>query len=217
MECEQTCTNTVGSYECSCGDEYYLSSTTECSVITFTSLISGSALSSSSLQIDWDTSYTPTLHTVSLSYQVYYRDITFSIPNYTYHGETNFLQQDISNLLPYRNYQLFVDAIGNLISQASNTVVVKTHEDTPSESPTSVSALTLSATAISLSWFAPSRESRNGVLEYYTILINVTSTTTPSCNPINVSLTADRLSVEEGITLAVRVDVSTLTPVYVTR
>ena len=178
MECEQTCTNTVGSYECSCGDEYYLSSTTECSVITFTSLISGSALSSSSLQIDWDTSYTPTLHTVSLSYQVYYRDITFSIPNYTYHGETNFLQQDISNLLPYRNYQLFVDAIGNLISQASNTVVVKTHEDTPSESPTSVSALTLSATAISLSWFAPSRESRNGVLEYYTILINVTSTTT---------------------------------------
>ena len=190
LECEQTCINTVGSYECSCGDDYYLSSSTECSIITFNTLISGSALSSSSLQIDWDTSFTPAAHTVSLSYLVYYRDITFSVPSYTYHGETNSLQQDISNLLPYRDYQLFVDAIGNLTSQTSNTVSVTTDQDTPSESPTSVSALTLSATEISLSWFSPSRESQNGVLVYYVILINATSSSYPGWTTTQINVTA---------------------------
>ena len=190
LECEQTCNNTVGSYECSCGDDYYLSSSIECSVITFNTLISGTALSSSSLQIDWDTSYIPATHTVSLSYQVYYRDITFSIPSYIYYGETNSLQQDISNLLPYRDYQLYLNAIGNLTSQTSNTVTVTTDQDTPSESPTSVSALTLSATQINLSWFAPSRESRNGVLDYYVILTNVTSSSYPGWTTTQINVTA---------------------------
>ena len=170
--------------------DYYLSSSTECSVITFTTLISGYAPSSSSLQIDWDTSFIPATHTVSLSYQVYYRDITFSVPSYTYHGETNSLQQDISNLLPYRDYQLYVDAIGSLTNQTSNTVTVTTDQNTPSESPTNVSALTLSATEISLSWFAPSRESQNGVLEYYVILINVTSSSYPGWTTTQINVTA---------------------------
>ena len=184
------CSNTDGSYLCSCMTDYYLSSSTECDVITFRTLISGSALSSSSLQIDWDTSFTPATHTVSLSYQVYYRDITFSVPSYTYHGETNSLHQDISNLLPYRDYQLYVDAIGSLTSQTSNTVSVTTDQDTPSESPTSVSVLTLSATEISLSWFAPSIESQNGVLEYYVILINATSSSHPGWTTTQINITA---------------------------
>ena len=184
------CSNTDGSYLCSCMTDYYLSSSTECDVITFRTLISGSALSSSSLQIDWDTSFTPATHTVSLSYQVYYRDITFSIPSYTYHGETNILQQDISNLLPYRDYQLYVDAIGSLTRQTSNIVSVTTDQDTPSESPTSVIASTLSATEISLSWFTPSRESQNGVLEYYVILINVTSSSYPGWTTTQINVTA---------------------------
>ena len=178
-ECEQHCVNMDGSYSCRCDADYYKDTNITCAIVTFDVSLSATATSSSSITLSWQTTFSPSTSTVSLVYYALSRDVTFvSSGSYTYHGYTTNLQGTISTFLPYRDYQFFIYAAGNLSTDYSNYVTEKTYEDTPSESPTNVSALTLSATEISLSWFAPSRESRNGVLEYYTILINVTSTTT---------------------------------------
>ncbi|KAI6661003.1 Phosphatidylinositol phosphatase PTPRQ-like isoform X5 [Oopsacas minuta] len=176
-QCDQICTNNVGSYVCSCMTDYYLSTETVCSIVTFDTLISGSALSSKSLQIIWQTTYVPTDHTASLTYKLYYRDITFSTPAFIEYGETDQLQQDITGLLPHRHYELYVSAIGSLTSEDSNIVTVKTDEDIPSMAPTIYILTVDSATQISISWSAPSIESQNGIIDNYVILIDSTELT----------------------------------------
>ncbi|KAI6655488.1 Phosphatidylinositol phosphatase PTPRQ-like isoform X5 [Oopsacas minuta] len=173
-QCTQICKNTVGSYECSCMINYYLVTYIACSIVTFDTLMAGSALTSRSIHINWLTTFIPNTHSVSLYYVVYYRDITFSTPSYIDYRNTTALNYNITRLLPYRNYQLYVRSIGSLSSGESNTVIVRTNQDIPSQSPTIVTVLTISDTEISLSWIAPDRESQNGIIVDYVILINVT-------------------------------------------
>ncbi|KAI6648047.1 Phosphatidylinositol phosphatase PTPRQ-like isoform X2 [Oopsacas minuta] len=176
-QCTQICKNTVGSYECSCMTNYYLATYTACSIITFDTLIAVYGLTSRSIHINWQTTFTPITHSFSLYYVVYYRDITSFASSYIYYENTTALQYTITNLLPYRNYQLYVSSIGSLSSGKSNTVIVRTNQDIPSQSPTSVTILTVSDTEISFSWFAPSRESQNGIIIDYVIVINNTEHT----------------------------------------
>ena len=190
-DCGQHCVNTDGSYSCRCDADYYKDSNITCALVTFQVLLAGTATSSSSITLSWQTTFSPSTSTVSLLYYAYSRDVTFVSSSYlTNHGYTGNLQATISTFLPYRDYQFYIYASANLTAQYSNYITVKTHEDTPSQPPTNVSALTLSATEISLSWFAPSRESQNGVLEYYVILINVTSSSHPGWTITQINVTA---------------------------
>ena len=108
-----------------------------------------------------------------LTYKAYYRNHTTSY--YTYFGATTGLQTDVTGLLPYRNYDLYVTAIGSLASTDSNVVTVRTNEDTPSEPPSGISGSAISATEITVYWSAPSTGSQNGILTAYVILVNSTS------------------------------------------
>ncbi|KAI6661005.1 Phosphatidylinositol phosphatase PTPRQ-like [Oopsacas minuta] len=176
-ECDQGCTNTIGSYDCSCTTDYYQPTDITCEPIGFSVNAKASVTSSSAINLEWKTTYTPTGYIVSLSYKEYYRDITFSTPAFIEYGETDQLQQDITSLLPNRYYELYVSAIGSLTSEDSNIVTVKTDEDIPSMAPTIDTVTADSATQISISWSTPSIESQNGIIDNYVILIDSTELT----------------------------------------
>ena len=132
-------------------------------------MITASASSTTSVYLSWVTTYTPTTHTVSLSYGVYYRNSVTS--DYIFYSETTLLQQTLTGLLPYTNYEMYVIAIGNLTSKYSNNVTVSTNQDTPSGPPVMLSAI-LTFTSIVLSWMPPEYSERHGIITLYTIIFD---------------------------------------------
>ena len=172
-QCQQICTNTEGSYLCSCEEGFYLSSTTDCSLI----LLAGTALSSTSVALSWQTTYLLPTHSVSLYYSVYYREVTYYIvtDSFYFYSSTTGLEIVVINLLAYRSYEFYVIATWTNGTNVSNTVTVRTNQDTPSQPPTNLIVVSNSATRIILYWSAISQGSQNGVLVGYYILINMTS------------------------------------------
>ena len=77
-DCEQICTNTVGSYMCSCRERYYLSNFTSCDLIYLNIVdLNGISYSTNSIQLSWNTVYRPIDRLSEIVYHVWIRDVTF--------------------------------------------------------------------------------------------------------------------------------------------
>ena len=169
-DCEQICTNTVGSYMCSCKERYYLSNFTSCELIYLNIDLSGISYSTNSIQLSWNTVYRPIERLSEIVYQVWIRDVTFVNDRYFKLERTTVTQElRILNLLPYRNYEIYTIAVDNETTNTSNTITVQTLTGIPSTSP-SLIAFSTDPITIRLNLTLPSKETRNGIITGYNIM-----------------------------------------------
>eukprot|EP00800_Vazella_pourtalesii_P016553 TRINITY_DN480_c0_g2_i4.p1 TRINITY_DN480_c0_g2~~TRINITY_DN480_c0_g2_i4.p1 ORF type:complete len:1009 (-),score=204.90 TRINITY_DN480_c0_g2_i4:34-2985(-) len=169
-DCEQICTNTVGSYMCSCRERYYLSSFTSCELIYLNIDLNGISYSNNSIQLSWNTVYRPIDRLSEIVYQVWIRDVTFlPLPNFVLKSTTDRQTLHILNLLPYRNYEIYTIAVDNETTNTSNTITVQTLTGIPSTSP-SLTAFSTDPITIRLNLTLPSKETRNGIITGYNIM-----------------------------------------------
>ena len=169
-DCEQICTNTIGSYMCSCMEIYYLSNFTSCDLIYLNIDLNGISYSTNSIQLSWNTVYRPIDRLSEIVYHVWIRDVTFlPLENFLMRNTTNNWALQISDLLPYRTYELYIIAVDSETTNTSNTITVQTLTGIPSTSP-SLTAFSTNAITIRLNITLPSKETRNGIIIGYSIL-----------------------------------------------
>ena len=169
-DCEQICTNTVGSYMCSCRERYYLSNFTSCELIYLNIDLNGMSYSTNSIQLSWNVVYRPIDRLSETVYQVWIRDVTF-LPHedFRFKRIAKNLEVQIINLLPYRKYQIYIIAVDNEARNTSNTITVQTLTGIPSTSP-SLNAFSSNFITIRLNLTLPSKETQNGIITGYSIL-----------------------------------------------
>ncbi|KAI6654365.1 Receptor-type tyrosine-protein phosphatase delta-like isoform X10 [Oopsacas minuta] len=170
-DCEQICTNTVGSYTCSCRERYYLSNFTSCELIHLEIELNGTSSSSKSIQLNWYTMYRPSNRLSEISYSVWIRDITFEVDRrFGLKYTTSYQKQLVLDLLPFRTYEIYIEAIDNETRNSSNTITIQTLTDIPSTPPATLNAFSTNPITIRLNLSPPSRETRNGIIIGYSIL-----------------------------------------------
>ena len=169
-DCEQICTNTVGSYMCSCRERYYLSNFTSCELIYLNIDLNGMSYSTNSIQLSWNTVYRPIDRLSEIVYQIWIRDVTFLphedfLMRHTTHNQSF----KIIGLLSYRTYEMYIIAVDNETTNKSNTITVQTLTGIPSTSP-SLTAFSTNTITIRLNLTLPSKETRNGIITKYSIM-----------------------------------------------
>ena len=103
------------------------------------------------------------------------RDVTFEtngqfvLKNITFN-----IELVIDGLLPYRNYEIYIEGMDNETSNSSNVITVRTLTDRPSTAPTYLTASAINPITVRLKWIPPSRETQNGILLRYSILYSRT-------------------------------------------
>ena len=171
-DCEQICTNTVGSYMCSCRERYYLSNFTSCDLIYLNIDLNGISYSTNSIQLSWNTVYRPIDRLSEIIYHVWIRDVTFlPLENFLMRNTTNNWALQIMDLLPYRTYELYIIAVDAETTNTSDTITVQTLTGIPSTSP-SLTAFSTNPITIRLNLTLPSKETRNGIIIGYSILFS---------------------------------------------
>ena len=169
-DCEQICTNTVGSYMCSCRERYYLSNFTSCELIYLNIDLNGISYSNNSIQLTWNTVYRPIDRLNEIVYQVWIRDVTFlPLQNSRKKNTTKSIGLQMMRLLPYRTYEIYTKAVDSETTNTSNTITVQTLTGIPSTSP-SFTAFSTNPITIRLNLTLPSKETRNGIITGYNIM-----------------------------------------------
>ena len=169
-DCEQICTNTVGSYMCSCRERYYLSNFTSCELIYLNIDLNGISYSNNSIQLTWNTVYRPIDRLNEIVYQVWIRDVTFlPLQNSRKKNTTKSIGLQMMRLLPYRTYEIYTKAVDSETTNTSNTITVQTLTGIPSTSP-SLTAFSTNPITIRLNLTLPSKETRNGIITGYNIM-----------------------------------------------
>ena len=173
--CEQICTNTVGSYYCSCNEEYYLDENNLCKLIYLSIILNGFSFSNNSINIIWESITLPFGILSEIEYSLQIRDITFE-PSSQYERTaiSNKNQMSIIGLYPYRNYELYIEGRKDRTYNSSNTITIHTLTDIPSAAPSNLTEIVVNSTTVRLKWISPSRETHNGVLTKYSILYSRT-------------------------------------------
>ncbi|XP_066254653.1 roundabout homolog 2-like isoform X1 [Euwallacea similis] len=116
----------------------------------------------------------------------------------------------VTNLDKWTKYEFFLIPFYKAIEgQPSNSKVVRTLEDVPSEPPTGMEALLLNSTAVRLKWKAPSPGTLNGELETYKLDVKSNDSALPTI--INVGSSASYLlgNLSSGVVYYVKVAAST--------
>ena len=167
--CEQTCTNTVGSYGCSCDTNYYLSSTYACQVVTFRVSISLYYYGSTYVRFRAAIQFDPTTSSVSITNQVHAQDLSFGNGKYEVNPPTTSLYPFSSSLKPYRLYRFYVTTTGALYSADSNYYTIRTATSTPSAPPENVRVTASTSNSLRIEWAAPASPDRNGIITGYTV------------------------------------------------
>ena len=169
-DCEQICTNTIGSYMCSCRERYYLSNFTSCELIYLNIDLNGISYSNNSIQLSWNTVYRPIDRLNEIVYQVWIRDVTFlPLQNSRKKNTTKSIGLQMMRLLPYRTYEIYTKAVDSETTNTSNTITVQTLTGIPSTSP-SLTAFSTNPITIRLNLTLPSKETRNGIITGYNIM-----------------------------------------------
>ena len=167
--CEQTCTNNVGSYACSCDSDYYLASTYTCEIITFAVSIILYSYSSNYAQFRTRVQFNPTSYSVSVTNQVHAQDLSFGNGKYEVNTPTTSNYPVSSSLKPYRWYRFYVTTTGTLYSDDSNVYTYRTATSTPSAPPENVRATASTSNTLRIEWAAPPSTDRNGIITGYTL------------------------------------------------
>ena len=167
--CEQTCTNTVGSYGCSCNTNYYLSSSYACDIVTFTVSISLYYYGSTYARFRVSKQFDPTTSNVSVTNQIHALDLSFGNGTYAVNSPTTSSYPTSSVLKPYRLYRFYVTTTGTLYSDDSNYYTLRTATSTPSGPPQNVRVTASTSNSLRIEWAAPPSQDRNGVITGYTL------------------------------------------------
>ena len=174
-DCEYLCTNTVGSYICSCRDGYYLSNFTSCDLIYLNIVLNGTSNASDSINLTWDTIYRPMARLNKLNYSVWIRDVTFETNGqFVLKDNTTNVELKLDGLFPYKIYEIYIEGRDNEMRKLSNEVAIRTLTDRPSSAPTRLTASATNPITVRLNWIPPRRKTHNGVLTQYCILFSRT-------------------------------------------
>ena len=96
----------------------------------------------------------------------------------------------LDSLQPYTEYSIKIRAINSVgPGPYTPSITTTTKPAVPSGAPTQLSILLITHNAVNISWSEVSSSSINGLLEYYSVQINVTQTTTSFLHTSNFSHT----------------------------
>ena len=137
--------------------------------------MNGTSNSSSSIQLVWETIYRPAERISEIMYSAWTRGITFEANReFVLKSSTDNFELEISQLLPYRKYEIYVQGQVNATSNLSNVIIVRTLTDRPSSPPTHLTASAINPITVRLEWIQLGRETINGVQTQYSIIFSRT-------------------------------------------
>ncbi|CAI8053005.1 Phosphatidylinositol phosphatase PTPRQ [Geodia barretti] len=162
--CEQLCTNTNGSYFCTCYDDFSLGLDSH-SCLGPPQNVSLNASSSMTLHLDWEG---PQLDERDGSVTSYEVNCTSSFGYYHLVSvDVGLLEYDLVNLAPFSNYTCCASALTTNGHSSTVCATEETLQDIPSDVPQNVTVNNHSAYAVIIEWEPPLTP--NGIITLYTI------------------------------------------------
>ncbi|CAI8053003.1 Receptor-type tyrosine-protein phosphatase F [Geodia barretti] len=162
--CEQLCTNTNGSYFCTCYDDFSLGLDSH-SCLGPPQNVSLNASSSMTLHLDWEG---PQLDERDGSVTSYEVNCTSSFGYYHLVSvDVGLLEYDLVNLAPFSNYTCCASALTTNGNSSTVCATEETLQDIPSDVPQNVTVNNHSAYAVIIEWEPPLTP--NGIITLYTI------------------------------------------------